>query len=308
MSRLLSKERSPRSGFTIVELLVVMAIISILIALLIPAVQQARAAARRTQNKNNLKQIGIAIHSYLELNNKLPAGWQGYDSSGEHDVEGGNGISWATAILPMMEQTNLFDEFDMSVSIDDPINDIPRQQYLAEFRNPLDIGPETWTIDNENPGDPNPNLPMILPTSNYIGVFGTTELEDCEGLPTGEQCVGDGAFYHNSEITTVDIHDGLTNTYIVGERKTDVDLGWYSTWVGNISGGEEHLARFLGVADHTPNHPDAHFDDFSSWDAQGVMFLYADGHVGFVGENIHEEIFQALSTVHGHEPFLAPAD
>ncbi|QDU81534.1 Type II secretion system protein G precursor [Polystyrenella longa] len=306
MSFTLSKKRYPRAGFTLVELLVVMAIISVLLGLLLPAVQQARTAARRTQNRNNLKQIGIALHNYLDLNRQFPSGWQGYDSSGEPDIEGSNGVGWALTILPMMEQFNVYDNFDFSVNVEDPINDLARQQYLGAFRNPLDVGPKLWTIENEDPGDPNPNLPMLLATANYIGVFGTTELEDCHGLPPGEQCVGNGVFYHNSETRPVDFHDGLTHTYMVGERKTDEELEWFSTWVGNISGGEEHMARFLGVADHTPNHPDAHFEDFSSWDATGVMFLYGDGHVGFVGENINETIFQALSTVHGHEPYLAP--
>ncbi|MAT16148.1 MAG: prepilin-type cleavage/methylation domain-containing protein [Planctomyces sp.] len=308
MSLSTTKQKLSRSGFTLVELLVVMAIISVLIGLLLPAVQQARSAARRTQHRNNMKQVGIAIHSYLENHTVFPPGWQGWDSSGGHDIEGGNGMGWAATLLPYIEQQNIYDAFDTSAPVDDPVNELARTRYIPTFRNPLDVGPNTWTLDNEDPGDPNPNLPLELATANYVGVFGTVELHDCESLAPGEQCEGDGIFFHNSNINTADIHDGLTNTYMVGERKTDESQDWFSTWVGNVPLGEEHMARFLGVADHTPNHPDAHFEDFSSWDTDGVFFLYADGHVGFVSENVHEELFQALSTIHGHEPFLAPAD
>src|SRR5579872_4556597 len=96
-----------RTGFTLVELLVVIAIIAILIALLLPAVQAARTAARRTQNRNNLKQLGLALHNYHDVNRTLPPGWVGV-TGGQVDWNGPSGWCWAAMCLPYIEQGNLY--------------------------------------------------------------------------------------------------------------------------------------------------------------------------------------------------------
>ncbi len=94
-----------RRGFTLIELLVVIAIIAVLIALLLPAVQQAREAARRTQCKNNLKQLGLAMHNYHDTFNRLPPG----------GFQAGNRFSYAVSVLPFLEQGNLFQQFNQDV-------------------------------------------------------------------------------------------------------------------------------------------------------------------------------------------------
>ena len=94
-----------RRGFTLVELLVVIAIIGILVALLLPAVQAAREAARRTQCTNNLKQLGLAVHNYENTNKELPPG-------GLTPTGGSYGHSWWVRILPYIEQGNVYDKFD----------------------------------------------------------------------------------------------------------------------------------------------------------------------------------------------------
>jgi len=100
----MTKARKHR-GFTLIELLVVIAIIAILIALLLPAVQQAREAARRTECKNNLKQIGLAIHNYHDSFNTIPPGWIG-----------GTGYSWQIFLLPGVEQSNLYNALNFNTA------------------------------------------------------------------------------------------------------------------------------------------------------------------------------------------------
>ncbi len=284
-------------GFTLVELLVVIAIIGVLVSLLLPAVQAARSAARRVSNKNNLRQIGLALHNYHDVHQTFPSGWIGVDSDGRPNVEAGSGFGWAAMILPMMEERALHDQLDFNSPIDSPTNSAGRSTYLSTFRSPSDIGPDSWEISSEEGG----GVLARLPTSNYIGCFGTTELHDCEGLPPGTSCDGNGVFFHNSRVRFADITDGSSNTFMVGERKTDAKLDWYSTWIGAVPEGEETFARVLGAADHAPNSPDNHFDDFSSYDPGGVHFLFGDGRVQFLNENIDIRLYQSLATRAGDE-------
>src|SRR5215510_5525554 len=100
--------RFARSAFTLVELLVVIAIIGTLVAMLLPAVQSAREAARRSQCSNNLKQIGLGMHNYADTWGKLPSACMGGVTGATDD----DGWSWATAILPFVEQKNLFDKLN----------------------------------------------------------------------------------------------------------------------------------------------------------------------------------------------------
>ncbi|MCA9074562.1 MAG: DUF1559 domain-containing protein [Planctomycetaceae bacterium] len=296
--------KTRRSGFTLIELLVVIAIIAILIALLLPAVQQAREAARRTQCRNNLKQIGLALHNYHDIHQMFPPGWIMTDGGIPSAHDGVSGVGWGAMILPQMDQGNVWTQLDANVSIADAANDEFRDNALSIFRCPSDPQPDSWEIEEEGmPG----NVLADLPIANYIGVFGTEELDGCENvagvapvLPSG-QCVGDGTLYHNSSTRIRSITDGTSNTFIVGERKTDVDLGWYSTWVGVVPEGEEAFQRVLGSIDHVPNHPAAHFDDFGSHHVGGAFFVFGDGSVTFISESIDQTVYQALGTIQGGE-------
>ncbi|MBM4089106.1 MAG: DUF1559 domain-containing protein [Planctomycetes bacterium] len=103
--------RPCRRAFTFIELLVAIAIIGILLALLLPAVQAAREAAHRMSCGNNMKQIGIALHLYHDTFGRLPAGWKGYDPhTGQADWVGEPGWGWCAAILPYIEQVNVSDK------------------------------------------------------------------------------------------------------------------------------------------------------------------------------------------------------
>lgn len=294
------KRQSRRRGFTLIELLVVIAIIAILVALLLPAIQQAREAARRTQNRSRLREIGIALHNYHDLHRCFPPGWIGVNRAGQPDVEGLNGFGWGAMILPMLGEEPLYKRLDYLRSVSAPENAEARETVLAVFRSPNDISQSLWWLESEE--TPGTKLAR-LPTANYVGNWGTTELEDCEELPAGRRCKGNGVFYHNSKVELADLIDGASNTFLVGERRTDQrhEPPWHSTWVGVIAGGEEAFARILGVADHTPNSPAAHLDDFSSYHEGGVFFLFGDGRVRFVSETIDLSVYQSLATRAGQE-------
>ncbi len=296
-----------RRGFTLIELLVVIAIIAVLIALLLPAVQQAREAARRTQCKNNLKQIGLALHNYHEQARVFPPGWIGVDpTTGAMAAHhGGSGAGWGLMLLPQMDQAPLYNQFNLNVPINDPVNAPHIVKSLTAFICPSDAGAsDSWSIEDEaSPG----TVLAVLARANFIAAFGTEELDGCENAPgmapvrANGQCFGNGAIYHNSRTGIRDFTDGTSNTLMVGERKTKADQGWWSTWSGVVPEGEESFQRVMGSVDHVPNHPSSHFDDFSSFHVGGSQFLMADGHVRFVSENIDSGLYQALGTIQGNE-------
>lgn len=107
--------------------------------------------------------------------------------------------------------------------------------------------------------------------------------------------------FHNSNVKLSEITDGTSNTYLVGEHKSDEQLDWHSTWVGVVPNGEDAIVRVLGTADHTPNDPSNHIDDYSSHHIGGAHFTMGDGAVRFISTNISVQVFQALATRNGGE-------
>lgn len=296
-----SRLRVRRPGFTLVELLVVVAIIGVLMALLLPAVQAAREAARSTQCKNNVRQIGIALHNYHDIHQRLPAGWIG------DAPEGTPGWGWMVSILPQMEQGPLHDNvIKRNLPIADPANQQAREQIVPLFLCASDPNPKRFTlasggVDHGHEDDSDgmehhhsvdEGTPMFLVSrANYIGVFGTNEVED-------EPANGNGSFYFLSNTRFADITDGLSNTLLVGER--GARFGG-SLWQGVVPNANEAMVRIVGVGDHTPNHRDHHFDDFSSYHPSGAHFLLGDGSVRRIDDTIDLALYQALITRSGGE-------
>jgi prepilin-type N-terminal cleavage/methylation domain-containing protein/prepilin-type processing-associated H-X9-DG protein len=283
-----------RPAFTLVELLVVIAVIGILIAILLPAVQAARESARSSSCKNNLKQIGLALHAYHDLFGQLPAGWMA-DSP-----EGLPGWGWASAILPQMEQEPLNALIRRDLPIEDAANAGVRVTVIKNYLCPSDGSkPKVFAIGTGGftGVDVDEASPLFdVARSNYVGVFGTFELEDAPSA-------GDGVFFHNSAVPFAGIADGLSNTFLVGER--DARLGG-SVWAGMISQANEPMARVVGITDHAPNTPTHHFDDFSSLHPGGVHFLMADGSVRRYDDSIEEKLYRAMATRDGKEGVTAP--
>ncbi len=190
-----------KHGFTLIELLVVIAIIAILMALLLPAVQQAREAARRTQCRNNLKQIGLALHNYLDSQNAFPPSY--CVVPGVTTTVGGQWSAFAR-ILPYLDQANVRNLIDWNVAYSTQIN-------VATTRIPIYLCPsEPNDMVRVNPAT---GVPRDYP-ANYVANFGTWKIYD----PTNGSG-GDGTFFPNSRVRPADILDGMSNTLGVAEAK-----------------------------------------------------------------------------------------
>lgn len=195
-----------RSGFTLIELLVVIAIIAVLIALLLPAVQQAREAARRLQCQNNLKQVGLAFHNYASSYQEFPpARITGANSTGRFVYSG-----WPTALLPFIEQTNLAKLYFQNLPHFDPRNQPAVTEVLDMF-----ICPSTPSGDRQVKLSTGPlpfqilDPPMYGAAGDYYVRFGS--------ITNSQGRSGDGALNSNDSTDLAAFTDGLSNTVLVGE-------------------------------------------------------------------------------------------
>jgi prepilin-type N-terminal cleavage/methylation domain-containing protein len=286
---------SRRKGFTLVELLVVIAIIGILIALLLPAVQAARESARRCSCCNNLKQIGLAAHMHHDTYGRFPAGWDGYDAAGQPLALGDPGWAWAARILPFLEQANVEKNLiNYKLPVTDPANSQARLYRIKNYRCPSDTGKEKFLNVDEESGAGT----LEFATANYVGVWGTTDTHACGTLPAGTQCTSDGCFFHNSSIRSADIQDGLSQTFLVGERNSRLD---YSTWVGIDPANDCSQGRIVGTASYPPNSQAYDSHNFSSEHPAGTHFLLADGSVRIISDTIDTAAYHALCTRAGSD-------
>ena len=314
------KSQNSRHGFTLIELLVVIAIIAVLIALLLPAVQQAREAARRSQCKNNLKQIGLAMHSYLDKRLELPAGtllWQGSTSRGPGTAGWYDDYSWTAMIGPELDQAAWFKAFDFNQSYSHTNNDRARRVQVPVFGCPSDgMKKNEWT-----------STQWSRWRTNYAANFGNTNI----GQLTKSGVTFAGApFKPRRSSRTADIKDGLSSTLLVSEIITVADTG--AAWGGPISDSGDSVGGMGFTAWFPPN--TRNFDEVvracppasalngipgctniggvgnehlqvissRSLHTGGVHSLLCDGAARFINSSISLQVWRALSTSQGREP------
>jgi len=276
---------SPRSqrGFTLVELLVVIAIIGILIALLLPAVQAAREAARRSQCMNNLAQFGLALQNYDSAHEMLPPGVVNPEGPIRSEPQGYH-MSWLVQLLPYVEEQVTFQHVDFSGGAYDEKNEPVSRTGIYLFQCPSDPGRR---YSDEDPS-----------TSNYAGCHHEVEAPiDADNH---------GIFFLNSHIRSRDILDGASHTIFVGEKMIDAnDLGWLSGTRSTLrnTGTPINATAVIRTEPSTlaPGKPqpvndptNLYVGGYSSYHPGGAQFLFGDGSVRFLSETIDDQAYQQV--------------
>jgi len=333
----------PRRGWTWVEVMVVLAVVAVIVLLVLPAIQQSREAARRTQCRNSLKGIGLALSNYHDGFKTLPPGYV-LDTDGPY-----LGWGWCVSLTPYMEATTRHGRLSEFTS--SGINSLPQSAWFLksvpglscptdypEYREDNYVPHVLVSTDSVTDGiviPPTLDVPNHFARSNYFGVAGYLHAEvggiafDAGGEPAGKSplvnagslgnigttfSVGHrycdpanfrGVFGQNSWTKFDDIKDGLANTLLVGERYAPKNDGpgavGHGTWVGvpdcSTAAG---LAMALGdtaVKLNAGARTRAETTGFGSAHTGGSHFLFADGAVRFIRNEIDIGLYRSLSSI-----------
>jgi prepilin-type N-terminal cleavage/methylation domain-containing protein/prepilin-type processing-associated H-X9-DG protein len=299
-----------RRGFTLVELLVVIAIIGVLVALLLPAVQAAREAARRSSCTNQVKQLVLACHNYHDTLGTLPAGVLNTHTpvaptttSSFCSSNGTNATArapWSVLILPFLEDQNRYDQFRMNESFTASSNVPGSAANDAQFR--------LNNVRYQCPSDPNGG--KSINNSNYYGVQGGGPTPICSTQGGQRVFFSNGAMFWNSGLNLSGITDGTTNTYLIGETKycltrTGRPDGFHTGWASAGKNDGHGSVYILAAAMLQPNSVTGHGGKFDTLNTQtrlfgsshpaGLNFGMADGSVQFVSNSISLLLHQQMA-------------
>jgi prepilin-type N-terminal cleavage/methylation domain-containing protein len=285
-------------GFTLVELLVVITIIGILIALLLPAVQAAREAARRMQCANNFKQVGVGMHNYHATKGCFPPGILSFGY-----------WSWSAYLLPYIEQQGVYDMITFNgtgyagPSNQQSNNRLSCAKFIGAYACPSDPQARELVYAWSSPPFNGPTDEDCCAFSSMCGVSDSVLWVNSLswGWPKGFPKDVDGIFGVDGSCTVADIKDGTSNTLMVGEvtgkgpgtRRGDMWVSWnlLSTQDGisglNTAIGGDYPADSVGWMRYT---------GFSSFHPGGCHFLLADGSTHFLSQNIAQNLLAALTT------------
>jgi prepilin-type N-terminal cleavage/methylation domain-containing protein len=322
-----ARPASRTRGFTLIELLVVIAIIAVLIALLLPAVQSAREAARRTQCRNNLKQLALALHNYHDTHGTFPFGWDD------------NGTGWSAMVLPQLEQSGYYDGLTFAETGagnwgSGGGNEKLCGTLLAVFRCPSMNQPEH--LDESHPQAD--GIAGRVPVS-YRGVASSIATHDGEAAtkPSFKDPADiDGLFGGCTKLGLRHVTDGASNTLLVGESYTDFeyekacnsldpndatarentdywaigspDVDGYSHALAPGGPGQE-FTEFVGSTAAALNARlrQAEFtgceieSSYGSYHAGGAFFCLCDGSVRFVANEVDRSVYKGLGSRNGRE-------
>jgi prepilin-type processing-associated H-X9-DG protein/prepilin-type N-terminal cleavage/methylation domain-containing protein len=303
-----------RSAFTLVELLVVITIIGTLVALLLPAVQQARESARRLACQNHLRQLGLALHGFHDTHRVFPA--SGWTTAGPGNAAG-KSVGWRALVLPHLEQKNLHELYDFQAHWWEGRNLVSASQRLKIYQ--CASVPQRLPVVSAVAKPPRPAMtfPQPLAPTDYEAIMGvqSTINQERYASPLANRSV----LFRNSVVRMAEITDGTSQTIVVVEcsarplvyrgRSPRFDLindqgqGWIdsegpfsldgASADGSVQGQGPTLTRRAMNATNE-NEP-------YSFHSGGGNFLFADGHVAFIDEGLPLVLFAALCTRAGGE-------
>ncbi len=305
--------RRGRCGVTLIELLVAIAIIGVLIALLVPAVQRVREAASRAQCTNNLKQLALAAHNYYQAHKRFPYGQFGgpYGKGPDSTAWG-----WTARLLPYFEAGGIHQQGGI------PAKTL-RQSGVADATIALLFCPSDLTASTSDHAG---NLHgFTVGLTNYKGVSGANWGDDLEGI--GPDIAtdwrnpgtngsydglsnGDGMFYrvdYRRRLVYDLVRDGLSNTFMFGED-VPMDDEWCSWPYANNAYGTCAIPPNVKRQDGSNYHP-GHWPNVYSFRSRhpgGLQFAFGDGSVHFIDDSISLAVYRGLATISGREPAGVP--